>query len=466
MHQFYSTSESDSEMNDPSYEPPGTEESSVQGHVSAPSTSLGRKRTRDGTRLPPQATPLKKRIKNEEAKNYNEEEIKFYKALIDKEKEKIASLEDTIKGMNKANVPLRFKVLLSGIDNKLKAVAIQKLNYLNMLDPSHSEYYRICHWVESVCKIPFGIYKQLPVNYESDRTDVRKFLNTVRDNMNKNVYGHDTTKDHIVRLLAQWVSNPAAKGLVIGIQGPMGCGKTTLVKEGICTAFDLPFAFIPLGGANDGCFLEGHSYTYEGAVWGKIVDVLIKSECMNPVIFFDELDKVSDTSKGEEIINKLIHITDTTQNDKFTDKYFSEFEFDLSRCLIIFSYNNEENINPVLRDRMVRIKTDGYTSKDKVAISQKHMIPTLLKEYNYMPNTLVFTDTIIQKIIDQVGKEEGVRNLRRALQDIISNINLNRLLIDDGSVDEESIYDVTESDIKKYVHCLKVDKASHLMMYM
>ena len=91
-------------------------------------------------------------------------------------------------------------------------------------------------------------------------------------------------------------------------------------------------------------YFGGHSYTYEGSTWGKIVEILVKSKCMNPIIYFDELDKVSDTPKGEEIIGILTHLTDTTQNSKFHDKYFSELDFDLSRCMFIFSYNDESKI--------------------------------------------------------------------------------------------------------------------------
>ena len=103
-----------------------------------------------------------------------------------------------------------------------------------------------------------------------------------------------------------------------------------------------PFAFLALGGATDSSFLEGHSYTYEGSTWGKIVDILLQSKTMNPVIYFDELDKISDTPKGEEITGILTHLTDTTQNSQFHDKYFSNIDFDLSKVLFIFSYNDEK----------------------------------------------------------------------------------------------------------------------------
>jgi hypothetical protein len=146
----------------------------------------------------------------------------------------------------------------------------------------------------------------------------------------------------------------------------MGTGKTTLVKEGISKILGREFTFIALGGGGDASFLEGHSYTYEGSTWGKIVQIIIDSKCMNPVIYFDELDKISDTPRGQEIIGILTHLTDTTQNSQFHDKYFSEVDFDLSKCLFIFSYNDESKVNSILKDRMYRIQTKSYDSKEKV----------------------------------------------------------------------------------------------------
>ena len=124
-------------------------------------------------------------------------------------------------------------------------------------------------------------------------------------------------------MMGQWISNPSAMGTAIAIKGPMGTGKTTLVKDGISKILGREFAFIALGGTGDSSFLEGHSYTYEGSTWGKIAQILMDSKSMNPVIYFDELDKVSDTPKGEEIIGILTHLTDTSQNSQFHDKYFS-----------------------------------------------------------------------------------------------------------------------------------------------
>lgn len=403
----------------------------------------------------------KRGIPNVRIIDYTIEEYNYYIELTDEEKKQIAKEEQKMFDMNHKKIPLRFRILDSDLDPQIKAIAIQKLNYMGDLDRSSSEYYRTMSWIESVCKIPVGKYKQLPVSAQSDSKSIKQFLNGVKEHMDDKVFGHAPAKDHIIRLLAQWISNPSSKGMVIGIHGAMGCGKTMLVKEGICGALGLPFAFVPLGGANDGCFLEGHSYTYEGSTWGKIVDVLMKSGVMNPVIFFDELDKVSESHHGQEIINILVHLTDSTQNDKVNDKYFVDFDFDLSRSLIIFSYNHEERINPILRDRMIKIHTDGYSTSDKLTICQKHMIPEILRHYSIAKENIRFSDEIIKEIISTVDTEKGVRNLKRALEDIISNINLNRLLHEE----QKDEIDITMKHVKKYVFNKKVyHPASHIYM--
>jgi ATP-dependent Lon protease len=247
--------------------------------------------------------------------------------------------------------------------------------------------------------------------------------------LDASVYGLNDAKMQIMQMLGQLITNPKSIGSAIAIHGPPGTGKTTLVKEGISKILNRPFAFIALGGATDSSFLEGHGYTYEGSSWGKIVQILIDSKCMNPVIYFDELDKISDTPKGEEIAGILTHLTDTSQNSQFHDKYFSDIDFDLSKCLFIFSYNDESKVNPILKDRMYRIETKGYNHKQKINIANNYLLPKIREQVKFSDDQVIIPEKTIQYLFDNFcNKEDGVRNLKRCLEIVHTKLNLYRLM--------------------------------------
>jgi ATP-dependent Lon protease len=280
----------------------------------------------------------------------------------------------------------------------------------------------------------------LPVHISDGVEKCHDFMENAQKILNSAVYGLNDAKIQIMQMLGQLITNPQAIGQAIAIKGPAGVGKTTLVKEGISKILNRPFAFIALGGATDSSFLEGHSYTYEGSVWGKIAQIIIDSKCMNPVIYFDELDKISDTPKGEEIVGILTHLTDTSQNSQFHDKYFSEIDFDLSKCLFIFSYNDESKINPILRDRMYKIQIKGYSAKEKTIIVNKHLLPCICDQVKFIAEDIVIPNETVQYIIEKFcEKEEGVRNLKRCLEIIYTKLNLYRLMKPDQNLFEEDI---------------------------
>ena len=325
--------------------------------------------------------------------------------------------------------PYRITLLETDIPSQYKATAFNKISTLSCMDPGAGEYYKIKQWVDTFMKIPFGKYNSLPVNLQKGKEECQTFMEDARGQLDSAVFGLNDAKMQIMQMIGQWISNPNSVGAAIAIHGPMGTGKTTLVKEGVSKILNRPFAFIALGGATDSSFLEGHSYTYEGSIWGKVVDIIIQSKCMNPVIYFDELDKVSETPKGEEIIGILTHLTDTTQNHQFHDKYFSNIDFDLSKALFIFSYNDESKINPILKDRMYCIETKGYNKKEKTTIASKYLLPVIEKNIKFETGQVVISDEIIHYIIDQfTGNEKGVRNLKRCLEIIYSKLNLFRLM--------------------------------------
>ena len=395
---------------------------------------------------------LIKKARNKNAKIYHKlihrdkkraNEVDYFKKKLSN-KEQLRVMEE-LKVINKhinIDKPYRLALLDTQIPANFKAVAMQRLNVLRNMEPGDPEYYKIKHWVDTFMKIPFGIYRNLSIKMNDGIEVSNAFMENAKQSLDKCAYGLNDAKLQIMQLMGQWISNPSAMGTAIAIKGPMGTGKTTLVKEGISKILGREFSFIALGGNGDSSFLEGHSYTYEGSTWGKIVQILIDSKCMNPIIYFDELDKVSDTPKGEEIIGILTHLTDTTQNSEFHDKYFSEVSFDLSKCLFIFSYNDESKVNPILRDRMYRIQTKGYENKDKLIIARNHLLPKIREQVNFTEDEVIIPDSTIDYINSNevlTQKEQGVRNLKRCLEIIHTKLNLFRLVKTDSDMFKEDM---------------------------
>ena len=271
------------------------------------------------------------------------------------------------------------------------------------------------------------------------KTKKKNYMQDVDKILDKCTYGQNDAKNQMKRIIAQWI-NGNSKGQCFGLHGPPGVGKTTLCKNGLSKClFDengesRPFAFLPLGGATNGSILEGHHYTYLGSTWGKIIDILIETKCMNPIIYIDELDKISKTEHGREIISILTHITDQSQNKEYYDRYFASIPIDLSQILFIFSYNDRDNIDRILRDRIQEINIKPLSVKEKLVISQNYIIPEILNNVGFSDNEIYLNNEILTKIIDEYTFEAGVRKLNEILYDIIRDINLKKITDEDSIV--------------------------------
>lgn len=387
--------------------------------------------------LPPSccANPEKKRRGNNNEtlpEHFTKQERAYFRKLPKTEQTEVLALDKQIKDRTDIieKVPLKFRILQSDAEAATKHMVLKKIDQLQKMHQGSGEYSKLRNWLDGVSRLPLGKYHKLPVSPTDPTQMIANYLQDVRKSLDNTVYGHHETKDEIMKTFARWVSNPDSKGLCIGLQGAAGTGKTSLIHQGICKALGFPFAFVALGGASDGAFLEGHSVTYEGSIYGKIAEVIMKAQVMNPIMYFDELDKVSQSRRGEEVTNILIHLTDTSQNDRFTDRYFSEIELNLSKSLIVFSYNDESLINPILKDRMITIHVKGYNKKEKLEIAKGYLLPGIFEQFNIPSKDVIFDDKTIEAIIEKVPSEEGVRNLKRGLESIMGWLNMHRFIPD------------------------------------
>lgn len=223
---------------------------------------------------------------------------------------------------------------------------------------------------------------------------------------------------------------------------------TALVKS-ISEALDRPYRTINLGGESDSSLLTGHGFTYVGSCPGRIIEILRETKCTNPIILFDELDKVSETHHGKEIIGNLIHLTDTTSNNKYNyDKYFAGLEFDLSNVLFIFTYNDPNKVDKILADRLFKIKIENYTFEEKLEITKTHIIKTVLDQYKFKYDEIVFEQDTIYYIVESSKSDQGMRDIKRKFEIIISRINT--LLLTDPTenivrLKYKSLYDYYKS---------------------
>ena len=394
-------------------------------------------------------------------------DMKMFKKYPVKQQYEIIKKLREINELSIVDKPYRLKLIESSIPVIYKSTALKKINQLRNMDPASGEYSKLKNWIDMFMNIPFEYFSKLDVTKE----DSHVFLEKSYSILNEAVYGLDDAKIQLIQLMGQLIVNPTTIGCSIAINGPPGTGKTSLIKEGVSKILNRPFIFIPLGGATDSSFLEGHSYTYEGSTCGKIVQSIIDCKCMNPVIYFDELDKISDSPKGAEILNLLVHITDTTQNCQFHDKYFREIEFDLSKCLFIFSYNEEANISPILLDRMYKIKTGGYSTKEKLHIVNNYLSPSIGKQMAFSNDDIIINDDVLVYIIEKFTMEEkGVRNVKRCIEIIYSKLNLFRLMKPGVNIFKQQIdldvsfpFHVTRNNVDKLI---KINTGSSIYKHM
>lgn len=377
----------------------------------------------------------------------SKERAYFEKLPLDKQKELNEFMIQIKNFGTESDVPLKFQIVRLPISEYIKTTVLKKVA---AIEDDSGESYKLKNWVDAFLRIPFGRIVPLPVKITDGRERCSAFMRDSKAILDRAVFGMSTAKTQIMQVLAQWIASPNSVGNVIALQGPAGVGKTSIAKNGIARALHRPFQFFSLGGASDVSTFIGHSYTYEGSMWGRVADSLMHAKCMNPIMYFDELDKISGTPHGEEIASILIHLTDRTQNSQFHDRYFSGIEFDVSQCLFVFSFNDITQINPILRDRMQVIHCSGYTAKEKQSILEQYVWPDLLQRLNFTKEDILLTDEASKFIISEYSaKEEGVRTLIRTAEAIITRLNMLRI------ADEETMKDYKFYTKVEFPLCLK-----------
>ena len=341
--------------------------------------------------------------------------------------------------------------------NKLENYSVSAKNK-SLMKESVNHYFDLCKNNKSIqLETIFAFNKLLYSNdvkiIQNNLKYIGKYINDIGTVLDGSVYGHQNAKRQVERIIGQWI-NGDLDGYCFGFEGPPGVGKTSLAKKGIsnCLLDDdgesRPFAMIQMGGDSNGSTLHGHNYTYVGSTWGSIVQIIIDKQCMNPIIFIDEIDKISKTEQGKEIVGILTHLLDSTQNDCFQDKYFNGININLSKALFILSYNDPSKVDHILLDRIHRIKFDHLSLKDKLVISKNYLLPEIYKKMG-LTNMISLNDEVIHFVIDTYTAESGVRKLKEILFEVVGEINID--ILKNGYKGDVYPISISVDDIKLYL---------------
>lgn len=285
------------------------------------------------------------------------------------------------------------------LDEKSKEKLLKEADKLTKLPPSSQEAFVIKNYLDTVLDLPWGKYTKAKLSIEKAEAVLEK-----------DHYGLKKVKERILEFLAVHMLNPEIKGQIICLAGPPGIGKTSIAKS-IAKAMGRKYARVSLGGVRDEADIRGHRKTYVGAMPGRIITALQQAGSANPLILFDEIDKLCSDIKGDPS-SAMLEVLDSEQNNAFRD-HFIEVPFDLSKCVFITTANNISAIPGPLLDRMEVIELPSYTAEEKFHIAKEHLVPKQLKEHGLKASQLKIADETLHDIIQFYTKEAGVRTLER-----------------------------------------------------
>jgi ATP-dependent Lon protease len=319
---------------------------------------------------------------------------------------------------------LEERIMKSKMPSPIKKQVLDRFKYSQDDSLKHTE------WFENLLRIPFGVYTPLPVSQKDKLDKIQSYFETTQSILDQSVYGLENVKEEFLNYIAQFISTKnESQPRIIGLKGSPGVGKSEICLSGLSKALKRPIQLISMGGITDSNHFCGFDFSYAGSRYGLIVQTLIEKGVMNPIFFFDELDKTSQSNDGIDIQNILIHITDPVQNMTFQDKYFTGIPIDLSRAIIVFSFNDEQYINPILRDRLHIITVPDPTLSQKLVIANQYLFPQICKNIGFEPNQIELKEEELRYLLQEYcSKEKGVRQLKKCIQTLLLKINTSRFL--------------------------------------
>ena len=339
---------------------------------------------------------IRGRVKNQMEKTQREYYLNEQLKAIQKELGEIEDGKDETSGLNKA-------IIKSKMPKEVQKKCMSELSKLKNMSPMSAEATVVRNYLDWMIDVPW---------FKKDKIDID--LTKALKVLDEDHYGLEKVKERIIEFLAVQKRMGKSKGPILCLIGPPGVGKTSLGKS-VARATNRQFVRMSLGGVRDEAEIRGHRRTYIGSLPGKIIQMMKKAGTINPLILFDEIDKVGNDYRGDPS-SALLEALDPEQNTTFNDHYL-EVDYDLSDVMFVTT-GNTLNILPPLLDRMEVIRIPGYTEDEKINIADKFLLPKQIKENGIKQGELDVKDGTIKQIIRSYTREAGVRNLEREISKI------------------------------------------------
>lgn len=374
---------------------------------------------------------------------------------------------------------LKYKILNLETNDLNKSAIFKHYQNMKNSDQNSSEYYKNQVFVDNALKYPwnkiYNINHHISENDINHENDIPNFINNLKMKLDNKIYGMENVKNEIINAVCKFITNINSNRNNIALYGPAGVGKSKFVKI-LSETLELPMKTISLGGVKDSNFFLGNGYVYVESGPGKILQNIIDSKITNPILYFDELDKVSESDHGKDIFSFLCYLTDPTQNSTFTDHYFYGMQFDLSKIFYIFTFNDIEKIDKILLDRLNIIKIDLPSENETIEIIQKHCIPEIVNNIG-IKKEIVFDTSNIKYIInyckDTIDKSvtSGIREYYRIIEKMLLELNklvlLNQINLDSTNnsntfLINQNLFTTLFENVKQQLHTIKNTFISHM----
>lgn len=381
-------------------------------------------------------------------------------------------IETLIRQKNKEEDDIKNKILELPTIFENKLVIYKHYENIKRLESGSTEYYKNMMFINSALNIPWNKYYD--INSMIDGVDISYFLTSIQEEFDKQIYGMSSVKSEIINYICKFITNPQSTRNNIALYGPAGVAKSKFIHV-LGSVLGIPVKTIALGGVKDSAFFLGHGYVYVESGPGKIIQNIIDSKIMNPILYFDELDKVSEAETGKDIYSFLTYLTDPTQNTHFSEHYFYGMSFDLSKTFYVFTFNDITKIDRVLLDRLNVIYVPSPSKAEKRHILENYCLQEITKNIG-VTKIIKFENECFHKIIDftdnaiDTNISSGIRESYRILEKIILQINKDILLKKFREKDKKIIIDLKQfNEYFKLVELQtkqnETDNISHLFMY-